>query len=174
VRRLILFFVIVLLIFTTSALQAASPQRGTRASLARLVEQNARDVARADGRASVAQTMRRVLHLHERFPDQLLSPRTAPHAPSAVSASDLALPSDLLSAGHGTQGPVGSGEGPFSSYHHGWSGFQAGVAAVFDFQPIMTLSYQGSIFSDAGSAGAYMTDSVNVTSSMSPGCDPLL
>jgi hypothetical protein len=42
------------------------------------------------------------------------------------------------------------------------------VAAVFDFQPIMTLSYQGSIFSDAGSAAAYMTDSVNLTSSRSP------
>jgi hypothetical protein len=169
VRWLLLLIGIVLLVCTTSALQAASPQRGSQSALARLViAQTASDIAHVGGHVSLAQTMRHVRQLSGRSPGRLLSPRRAAHAPSAASASDLALPSDVISAGKGTQGPVGSGAGPFSSYHHSWSGFQAGVAAVFDFQPVMTLSYQGSIFSDAGSAGAYMTDSFNLTSSKSP------
>ncbi|MBV9279932.1 MAG: hypothetical protein JOZ41_07615, partial [Chloroflexi bacterium] len=91
------------------------------------------------------------------------------HAPARASAGDLALPSSLLAAGNGTQGTVGSGQGPFRSYHHTWNGFQSGVAAQFTFQSVLTIFYQGSIFSDAGSASAFMADSFALTESWASG-----
>lgn len=87
---------------------------------------------------------------------------------SDAQGSDLALPSDVIASGKGTQGAVGSGQGPFKALHTSWSGFSSGVAASFNFEPIMDLFYQGSVFTSAGSAQAYMNDSYNGLASGNP------
>lgn len=83
------------------------------------------------------------------------------HARSHDSGPDLSLPGSLITSGNGTQGTVVSGQGPFKVFHSSWSGYVSGVAASFNFEPIFDLFYQGSVFTDAASAKAYMSDSYN-------------
>ncbi len=83
------------------------------------------------------------------------------HGRSNTSGSDLALPPDVLSAGNGTQGSVTSANAPFRVFHTNWTGFASGVGASFNFEPVMDLFYQGSVFTSAGSAQAYMNESYN-------------
>lgn len=83
------------------------------------------------------------------------------HISSNASATDLGIPSDVLASGNGTQALVGSGQGPFKVFHSSWNGYSSGIAASFNFEPIMDLFYQGSVFTSASFAQAYMTDSYN-------------
>lgn len=85
-----------------------------------------------------------------------------------TDASALALPDNVISAGNGQQYAVTTGQGPFTAYHQSWAGFQSGIAALFTFPPIMSLSYQGTVFMDSGSAAAYMDDSAGLTGSWAP------
>jgi hypothetical protein len=82
------------------------------------------------------------------------------HAASTATGNDLALP-DSYVAGSGTQMPVGSGQGPFTAFHTSWTGFSSGVQALFNFEPIIDLFYQGSVFTTSAYAQAYMNDSYN-------------
>jgi hypothetical protein len=43
--------------------------------------------------------------------------------------------------------------------HRSWNGYQSGIAAEFLLDTVLDLFYQGSVFSDAGSAASYMRDS---------------
>lgn len=91
--------------------------------------------------------------------------RFIPESRLNVSASDLALPASLFTKPDYTQVAVTAGQGPFSNYHQSYNGFEEGVAATFSFLPIATVFYQGSIFSDAASAQAYMGESATQTGS---------
>lgn len=121
-------------------LQVGSIMRGLRSSHTHSLRQ----VAGMGGRAGQAPLTHR---------------NVTSHAKSNTSGLDLALPSSVLAAGNGTQGPVSSGVGPFKVLHSTWTGFSSGVAASFNFEPILDLFYQGSVFTDAASAQAYMNDS---------------
>jgi hypothetical protein len=81
------------------------------------------------------------------------------HIAPRTSAADLALPADVTDKPYVTQGLVSAVDGPFSVFHSSTTGFMSGVAARFDFQPIMTLFYQGSIFTGAANAKNYLLGS---------------
>jgi hypothetical protein len=90
-----------------------------------------------------------------------------------MSAADLALPSNVVTAGNGAQGTVAAGQGIFSVFHQSWAGYQSGVAADFNFQPIMFFHYQGSVFSDANSAHAYAQSGADYVNTRSTSVAPI-
>jgi hypothetical protein len=90
------------------------------------------------------------------------------HARSNATGTDLALPDSVVSAGNGTQGTVTSEDSPFKVFHSTWSGYLSGVAASFNFEPIMDLFYQGSVFTGASAAQAYMNDSAKYLTTDNP------
>jgi hypothetical protein len=148
---------------------AASHPSASKQVLSHLLQSEKSQIAnQLRGRQSLSRLLGSMNSIANKVPSHTMLPLGSVHAPANASASDLALPSDLVSKSYASQGSFGSGQGPFSNYHHSWSGFQSGIAASFDFEPIMTLFYAGSVFSSSGSASAFMSDSYNSTQNGSP------
>jgi hypothetical protein len=78
--------------------------------------------------------------------------RRVPQLRAATSAIELALPASIVDQTYASQYAVSAGGGPFRVFHSSWTGFESDVAASFDFQPIATVYYQGSVFDTANEA----------------------
>jgi hypothetical protein len=85
--------------------------------------------------------------------------RRIPQARAATSAVDLALPANVVDQSYASQYAVSAGGGPFRVFHASWAGFESGVAASFDFQPIATVYYQGSVFDTASESASFASQS---------------
>jgi hypothetical protein len=91
-----------------------------------------------------------------------LRPLSVSRSPLRASGGDLGLPATVVAAGSGQQELVGPNTGDFSNWHQVWTGYQSGVQADFNFEPVFDLVYRGNVFSDGSSAQAYANDSVNL------------
>ncbi|PZR97260.1 MAG: hypothetical protein DLM70_19750 [Chloroflexi bacterium] len=154
-----------LLFCSGSVVHAANPASTQGESLRGLLAaQTLTSLGRMSEHTSVIQTMRafRELAVFRAFPRA--HPEGNTRSRTNTSGSDLALPDSDVS-GYGSQGSVAAGQGPFSGYHQSYGGFQSGVAADLNFEPILTLYYQGTVFSDSASASAYMVQGLAGTGS---------
>ncbi|GAC1519459.1 MAG: hypothetical protein NVS2B16_25780 [Chloroflexota bacterium] len=152
--------ILVLLAGTTSIAQASTAQPVARPGMTHaLATQLLQDSRLPQKSSSLFRGLTALARVRPSHRGQTRQTEAISHSSSHASGSDLALPDSVI-AQNGVQGPVASGNGPYSAFHHSYAGYQSGVAAIFDLKPIATLFYQGSAFSDATSAGAYMTEGI--------------
>src|SRR5579884_1698102 len=87
------------------------------------------------------------------------------HASAVAEAQNLALPESVIDPANPNegQGPVDAGIGTFADFHQTWTGYQSGVEAGINLEPVMGFIYRGSVFDSAASAQTYAQEGAKLT-----------